>query len=89
MARTRSGAVGLLHDPIMNAIPTSTAPRRGRYWTERGYPEEIVRATESHGYGFVNDVKLSTPMEKMYAVDELTDLSLPALMRPSKSLLTL
>lgn len=85
------GVVGLLHDLDYERYPDEHCAKTRQILTERGYPEEIVRATESHGYGFVNDVKPSTPMEKtLYAVDELTGLVVAtALMRPSKSLFDL
>ena len=56
--------------------------------TPGGWPEEYIRAVESHGYRLVNDVEPIHVMEKvLYATDELTGLiSATALMRPGKSL---
>ena len=54
---------------------------------ERGLDERLIRATASHGYGLVSDIKPEHLMEKvLFATDELTGLiGAAALMRPSKS----
>ena len=54
---------------------------------ERGLEERLIRATASHGYGLVSDIKPEHLMEKvLFATDELTGLiGAAALMRPSKS----
>ena len=56
-----------------------------------GWPEELIRAVVSHGWGICSDVKPESDMEKvLYAVDELTGLvSAAALVRPSKSVMDL
>jgi predicted hydrolase (HD superfamily) len=55
--------------------------------TERGWPDEYVRAVISHGWGICNDVEPMTNLEKvLYTIDELTGLiNAAALVRPSKS----
>lgn len=56
-----------------------------------GFPEEYMRAIESHGYLLVNGVEPLETMEKvLYATDELTGLiAATALMRPGASILDL
>ena len=56
---------------------------------EREWPEEYIRAVQSHGYGLCVDVKPVTLLEKtLYAIDELTGLiTATALVRPSKSVM--
>lgn len=85
------GTVGLVHDLDYERYPSEHCAKTKEILTERGWPQNIIRAVESHGYGFVNHVKPLSNMEKtLYAVDELTGLiAATALMRPSKSLMDL
>ncbi len=93
MARTRGqdedlwGVVGLLHDLDYEQFPDQHCTKSREILTERGWPEEIVRAVVSHGWGICSDVEPLSEMEKaLYAVDELTGLvAATALVRPSKS----
>ncbi len=68
------GVTGLLHDLDYERHPDldSGHPRYAvRELSDRGYPEEVVRAVASHA-DFM-DVPRETPMEKaLYAVDELS-----------------
>ncbi len=69
--------VGLLHDLDFEQYPEEHCVKS----------QEIIRATASHGYGLVSDIKPEHLMEKvLFATDELTGLiGAAALMRPSKS----
>ena len=82
------GVVGLIHDFDYERFPTvqGHAIEGPKILRERGWPEEIVRAAQSHaGYTGVSRESL---MEKaLYAVDELTGLiTAVALVRPSKDI---
>ena len=54
---------------------------------EAGLDEALIRATASHGWGIMVDIRPAHEMEKvLFATDELTGLiGAAALMRPSKS----
>ena len=58
---------------------------------EHNWPEDYIRAVQSHGWGICSDVEPVERMEKvLYTVDELTGLiTATALMRPSKSIMDL
>ena len=82
------GIVGLIHDFDYEKFPT--VPEHGtegpKILRERGWPEEIARAVQSHAtYAGVSRESL---MEKaLYAVDELTGLiTAVALVRPTKDI---
>jgi predicted hydrolase (HD superfamily) len=83
------GVDGLLHDMDYESYPDRHCEMARGILAERGYPEEYIRAIESHGYNFINDIAPVSTMEKvLYAVDELTGLiAAAALMRPSKSVM--
>ena len=85
------GLVGLIHDLDYEQFPDEHCTRTGEILRERGWPEEIVRAAVSHGWGICCDVEPQSRMEKtLFAVDELTGLvAASALVRPSKSILDL
>ena len=82
------GLVGLIHDLDFEMYPDKHCTKTGEILLERGWPEEIIRAAVSHGWGICSDVKPESPMEiTLYAIDELTGLvTAVALVRPSKSL---
>jgi putative nucleotidyltransferase with HDIG domain len=82
------GLAGLIHDLDFEAFPEQHCAKTAEILRGRGWPEEIVRAAVSHGWGICSDVKPVSRMEiTLYAVDELTGLvSATALVRPSKSL---
>lgn len=88
---TKWGVVGLLHDIDYEMYPDQHCAKARELLLDHGYPEEYIRAVQSHGYNIVNDVRPESSMEKvLYTVDELTGLiTAVALMRPSKSLLDL
>ncbi len=81
------GIIGLVHDLDYERFPDQHCGKSKEILQERGWPEEYVRAVESHGWGLCSDVEPLTDLEKtLYAVDELTGLvTAAALVRPSKS----
>ncbi len=85
--RTFWSIVGLLHDLDFEQYPEEHCVKSQEIMRERGLEERLIRATASHGYGLVSDIKPEHLMEKvLFATDELTGLiGAAALMRPSKS----
>jgi putative nucleotidyltransferase with HDIG domain len=83
------GVVGLIHDLDYEQFPDRHCTKTGEILRERGWPEEIVRAAVSHGWGVCSDVEPQSDMEKvLFAIDELTGLvAATALVRPSRSVL--
>jgi len=83
------GLVGLVHDLDYEQFPDRHCTKTGEILRERGWPEEIVRAAVSHGWGICSDVEPQSDMEKtLFAIDELTGLvAATALVRPSRSVL--
>ncbi len=79
--------VGLVHDLDFEQYPEEHCVKSQEIMRERGLDERLIRATASHGYGLVSDIKPEHLMEKvLFATDELTGLiGAAALMRPSKS----
>jgi putative nucleotidyltransferase with HDIG domain len=82
------GLVGLIHDLDFEMFPDQHCTKTAEILRQRAWPEEIVRAAASHGWGICSNVKPESRMEiTLYAIDELTGLvSATALVRPSKSL---
>ncbi|NBD36345.1 MAG: HD domain-containing protein [Chloroflexi bacterium] len=86
------GIVGLIHDFEYDRYPDlgpEGHPFKGKQiLTEKGYPEELIRAVQAHA-PHITGVTPETNMEKaIYAVDELTGLIIAvALVRPTKSIL--
>ncbi|MFW6159168.1 MAG: HDIG domain-containing metalloprotein [Planctomycetota bacterium] len=82
----RWGIVGLIHDLDFEQFPDEHCRKTAEVLRERGWPEEIIRAAVSHGWGICSDVEPRSELEKvLYAVDELTGLvAATALVRPSK-----
>jgi len=85
------GIIGLLHDIDFEKYPEQHCHKVRELLSPYGFPEEYMRAIESHGYGIVSDVEPRERMEKvLFATDELTGLiAATALMRPSRSILDL
>lgn len=85
------GIVGLLHDIDYEKYPDRHCVMAREILSERGWPEDIIHAVVSHGWGICSDVEPEHEMEKvLYAVDELTGLiTATVLVRPSKSILDL
>lgn len=82
------GIVGLLHDIDFERYPQEHCQKCQEILRQRGVDERIVRATASHGYGLVSDIRPEHEMEKvLYAADELTGLiGAAGKMRPSGSI---
>ncbi|MBN1332365.1 MAG: HDIG domain-containing protein [Synergistales bacterium] len=85
------GITGLIHD--LDWGKTQDNPEKHchlapEWLREAGYPDEIIRALQSHGWGICTDVEPKTLMEKtIFAIDELTGFIVAvALVRPSRSL---
>jgi predicted hydrolase (HD superfamily) len=85
------GLVGLIHDLDFEQFPGQHCIKAGEILRQHGWPEELIRAALSHGWGSCCDVQPQSDLEKaLYAVDELTGLvAASALVRPSKSILDL
>jgi len=81
------GIVGLMHDLDYERFPEQHCQKSQEILTERGWPEEYIRAVVAHGWGICSDAEPQTNMEKtLYAIDELTGLiTAAALVRPSRS----
>ncbi len=83
------GIVGLIHDLDYEQFPDQHCRKTAEILRENRWPEELIRAVVSHGWGICTDVKPESTMEKvLFAIDELTGLvATSALVRPSKSVL--
>lgn len=83
--------IGLVHDLDYEMYPDQHCIKVREILMEEGWPEDYIRAIESHGWGICADVEPIHKMEKiLFATDELTGLiTAAALMRPSKSVLDL
>ena len=79
--------VGLLHDFDYERFPDEHPQAGEKILREQGWPEEIVRAVQSHA-AELTGVQRESLMEKtLYAVDDLTGLiTAVALVRPSKDI---
>ena len=85
------GIVGLIHDLDYEQFPDQHCRKTEEILRQHDWPEPIVRAVISHGYGICTDVEPLSTLEKvLFAVDELTGLvATTALVRPSKSVMDL
>ena len=83
------GIVGLIHDLDYEQFPDQHCKKTEEILKENDWPEDLIRAVVSHGWGICTDVKPEATMEKvLFAVDELTGLvTTAALVRPSKSVM--
>jgi len=83
------GVVGLIHDLDYEQFPDQHCQKTEEILNENGWPEDLIRAVVSHGWGICTDVKPESTMEKvLFAIDELTGLvATSALVRPSKSVM--
>ena len=81
--------IGLCHDIDYEQYPEEHLQHSRGILEEAGWPEQYIRAVQSHGWSICTDVKPETLLEKtLFTVDELTGLvSASALVRPSKSIL--
>ena len=85
------GVIGLVHDIDYERFPQEHCKKCVEIFREHGWPEEMIRAVVSHGWGLCSDVEPVSELEKiLYTIDELTGLiAAAALVRPSKSTLDL
>jgi putative nucleotidyltransferase with HDIG domain len=81
------GIIGLVHDIDYEKFPSEHCVKARPILEEAQWPEEYIRAVQSHGWELCIDVEPITALEKtLYAVDELTGfITACALVRPSKS----
>lgn len=83
------GMIGLIHDLDYEMYPEEHCVKTKEILLENNWPDDLIRAVMSHGYGMVTDVEPQSLMEKtLYTIDELTGLiTAAAYMRPSKSVM--
>ena len=83
------GIVGLIHDLDYEQFPDQHCKKTEAILKENNWPDDLIRAVVSHGWGICSDVEPTTHMEKvLYAIDELTGLvATSALVRPTKSVM--
>lgn len=81
------GIAGILHDIDYQRFPSEHCAKARELLEADGWPEEVIRAVQSHGWGICSDVKPESDLEKtLFAVDELTGFVYAcALVRPSRS----
>ena len=83
------GIVGLIHDLDYEQFPDQHCKKTEVILKENKWPDDLIRAVVSHGWGICSDVEPTTRMEKvLFAIDELTGLvATSALVRPTKSVM--
>lgn len=83
------GIIGLVHDLDYEMYPDQHCKKVREILVKNNWPEDYIRAIESHGWQICSDVEPQETIEKvLYAVDELTGLiAATALVRPSKSIM--
>ncbi len=83
------GIVGLIHDLDYEQFPDRHCKKTEEILKANNWPEDLIRAVVSHGWGICTDVKPESQMEKiLFAIDELTGLvATSALVRPTKSVM--
>jgi len=85
------GVIGLVHDLDYEQFPSQHCTKTSEILTEKGWPQEYIRAVVSHGWGICSDTEPLSDLEKtLYTIDELTGLvAASSLVRPSKSVMDL
>ncbi|MEE4112527.1 MAG: HDIG domain-containing metalloprotein [Desulfobacteraceae bacterium] len=83
------GVVGLVHDLDYEQFPDQHCKKTEAILRENNWPDDLIRAVVSHGWGICSDVEPTTDMEKvLFAIDELTGLvATSALVRPTRSVM--
>lgn len=81
--------IGLVHDLDYELYPEEHCKKTKKILENRNWPQDYIRAIQSHGWKLCTDVEPIEKMEKvLYTTDELTGLiAATALVRPSKSIL--
>ncbi len=84
-------AIGLIHDLDYEKYPDQHCLKTREMLEEEGWPEDYIRAVQSHGWKICTDVEPVEKMEKvLYTIDELTGLIVATvLMRPNRSIMDL
>ncbi|TYP49286.1 HDIG domain-containing metalloprotein [Thermosediminibacter litoriperuensis] len=84
------GIIGLVHDLDYEKFPEQHCKKVREILTEEGWPEEYIKAVQSHGWKICVDVEPTERMEKvLYTIDELTGLiTATALLRPDRSIMS-
>ena len=83
--------IGLIHDVDYEQYPEEHCHKAREILEVEKWPEDYIRAVQSHGWKICTDVEPVERMEKvLYTIDELTGFIVAtALMRPSKSIIDL
>lgn len=83
------GIIGLVHDLDYEKFPEQHCQKVKDILTEKEWPEDYIKAIQSHGWKLCSDIEPTEKMEKvLYTVDELTGLvTATALVRPDKSIM--
>lgn len=83
--------VGLVHDLDYELYPEEHCKKTREILMAEKWPEDYIRAVESHGWKICTDVEPVAEMEKvLYTIDELTGLiTATVLLRPGKNILDL
>jgi len=83
--------IGLAHDLDYEKYPEEHCSKVRELLMEEGWPEDYIRAVQSHGWKICSDVEPVERMEKvLYTIDELTGLiAATVLLRPSRSIMDL
>ncbi len=83
------GVIGLVHDMDWEVAPDRHTIKTREILEAENWPEDYIRAVESHAFGSCTDVEPLSLLEKtLYTIDELTGLiTATALVRPSKSIM--
>ena len=83
--------IGLAHDLDYEKYPEEHCRKGREILEEEGWPEDYIRAIQSHGWKICSEVEPVERMEKvLYTIDELTGLIVATvLLRPSRSILDL
>lgn len=81
--------IGLAHDVDYERYPEEHCKKTREILEKENWPEDYIRAVESHGWKICTDVEPVHRMEKvLYTIDELTGLvAATAMVRPSKSIM--
>lgn len=82
------GIIGLVHDLDYEKYPEQHCKKTTGILTELNWPQEYIRAIESHAWGICTQTEPIEHMEKvLYATDELTGLvTTSVLVRPDKDI---
>jgi len=85
------GIIGLVHDLDYEKYPEQHCIKVREILEAENWPEDYIRAVQSHGWKICCDVEPTERMENvLYTIDELTGLiHATVLMRPNKSVMDL